>query len=188
MFTRFSMLAASAFAWAVCVAPAAAQTISNADQQVSNPNIIYKDYGDHPQIPLYNARPDKPEEVVPGVPHTPDRQFHPTNSGMPYTQAYMNRALEVTPSGGYPGTNYYGFWTPGGYQPRVGSPYYYNSGLGVAGVNTQTAGGDPYGYHFGPGFYRNQELGHYRFPFYSYRRPWYHPGFANYNRDTNFHW
>lgn len=48
--------------------------------------------------------------------------------------------------------------------------------------------GDPYYYHFGPGFYRQQEAGHYRFPYYSYRRPWYFPGHTSYNRDTNIPW
>ena len=49
-------------------------------------------------------------------------------------------------------------------------------------------GGDPYNYHFGPGYYRSGEYGHFRFPYYSYRRPWYFPGFAGYNRDTNIPW
>jgi hypothetical protein len=48
--------------------------------------------------------------------------------------------------------------------------------------------GSPYDYHFGPGFYRYQEAGHYRFPYYSYRRPWYFPGHPSYNRDTNIPW
>lgn len=48
--------------------------------------------------------------------------------------------------------------------------------------------GNPYLYHFGPGFYRYQEAGHYSFPYYSYRRPWYFPGHPSYNRDTNVPW
>jgi len=135
----------------------------------------------------------------------------------------------------------YGYWTPGGYEGRIGSPYYYSpqprwygsrpqpwpahgvpaghadpyaccgeagwiaSGPGAypypgAGM---AAGGygwmeptvpwngpaaRPYDYHFGPGYYRAQEYGHYRFPYYSYRRPWYFPGHPSYNRDTNFPW
>ncbi|MFQ5733683.1 MAG: hypothetical protein ACE5KM_17235 [Planctomycetaceae bacterium] len=47
---------------------------------------------------------------------------------------------------------------------------------------------DPYTYHFGPGYYRYTEHGHYRFPYYSYRRPWYYPGPPVFNRDTNFAW
>jgi len=71
----------------------------------------------------------------------------------------------------------HGYWQPGGYEGRVGSPYYYSA-----------PAGDPYTYHFGPGFYRSGEYGHYRFPYYSYRRPWYYPGQPVYNRDTNLPW
>jgi len=70
-----------------------------------------------------------------------------------------------------------GYWQPGGYENRVGSPYYYSA--------PRT---DPYNYHYGPGFYRSGEYGHYRFPYYSYRRPWYYPGQPVYNRDTNLPW
>jgi hypothetical protein len=63
---------------------------------------------------------------------------------------------------------------------------------GMGGIAPGTyAGGfasDPYTYHFGPGFHRNSDHAHYRFPYYSYRRPWYHPGHASYNRDTNMPW
>lgn len=87
---------------------------------------------------------------------------------------------------GYDGTDHYqrsavsggyGAWQPGGYEGRVGSPYYYSA-----------PAGDPYTVHFGPGFYRSGEYGHYRFPYYSYRRPWYYPGQPVYNRDTNLPW
>ncbi len=65
---------------------------------------------------------------------------------------------------------------------------YNNGGYADGAAMSGGAGGDPYQYHFGPGFYRSGEYGHFRFPFYSYRRPWYHPGFAGYNRDTNLPW
>ena len=106
-----------------------------------------------------------------------------------------------------------GGWQPGGYQGRVGSPYYYSAsgyggsgygGSGYAGYGGYGGqggyaapimaspyaayGGGLYDDHFGPGFYRNSEYGHYRFPYYSYRRPWYFPGPASYNRDTNLPW
>ena len=45
-----------------------------------------------------------------------------------------------------------------------------------------------YAAHFGPGFYRANEGGHYRFPYYSYRRPWYYPGPPVYNRNTDLVW
>ena len=95
-------------------------------------------------------------------------------------------------------------WQPGGYEGRIGSPYYYQESptygmmsstygqYGYASYGEYASHGsyasDPYTAHFGPGFYRNNEAGHYRFPYYSYRRPWYYPGHPVYNRDTNFAW
>lgn len=72
-------------------------------------------------------------------------------------------------------------WPPGGYEARMGMPYHYYGGDYVV-------TGNPYNDHFGPGFHRNSLHGHYRFPYYSYRAPWYYPGRAVYNRDTNFVW
>ncbi len=76
-----------------------------------------------------------------------------------------------------------GFGGPGiggGYGPMPPGPM-------MAAVPGQLPG-NPYLYHFGPGFYRFQEAGHYSFPYYSYRRPWYFPGHPSYNRDTNIPW
>lgn len=136
-----------------------------------------------------------------------------------------------------------GSWTPGGFEGRVGRPYYYSAyGMdGVAGVTmpapampgargygfgleqcgcgetmgiggasmagmlnrpvgimgqpmagqgfpAEMAGGDVYSAHFGPGYHRHTVQGHYRFPYYSYRRPWYFQGPPSYNRDTNLAW
>jgi hypothetical protein len=75
-------------------------------------------------------------------------------------------------------------WAPGGYEPRIGSPVYYHDPAGGQYVMT----GNPYYDHFGPGFQRSSLYGHYRFPYYNYRAPWYYPGRAVYNRDTNFPW
>ncbi len=75
-------------------------------------------------------------------------------------------------------------WAPGGYEARVGSPAYYHDPAGGQYVNS----GNPYNDHFGPGFQRSSLHGHYRFPYYNYRAPWYYPGKAVYNRDTNFAW
>ena len=47
---------------------------------------------------------------------------------------------------------------------------------------------DAYTAHFGAGLYRYGESGHHRFPYYSYRRPWYFPGHPTFNRNTNFVW
>ena len=75
-------------------------------------------------------------------------------------------------------------WAPGGYEGRVGSPVYYHDPAGGQYVVT----GNPYYDHFGPGFHRSSLQGHYRFPYYNYRAPWYYPGKAVYNRDTNYAW
>ena len=75
-------------------------------------------------------------------------------------------------------------WAPGGYEARVGSPAYYHDPAGGQYVVT----GNPYYDHFGPGFHRQDLHGHYRFPYYDYRAPWYYPGRAVYNRNTNFAW
>ena len=86
----------------------------------------------------------------------------------------------------------YGGGFAGGYGPVAGMGYGYGGGFGqpgggMAAVPGQLPG-NPYLYHFGPGFYRYQEAGHYSFPYYSYRRPWYFPGHPSYNRDTNIPW
>ena len=86
--------------------------------------------------------------------------------------------------GAGPGAGVGPFWAPGGYEARQGSPYLYHDPNGGQFVNT----GNPYYDHFGPGFHRDQLHGHYRFPYYNYRAPWYYPGRAVYNRDTNFPW
>lgn len=75
-------------------------------------------------------------------------------------------------------------WAPGGYESRVGSPVYYHDPAGGQFVVT----GNPYYDHLGPGFQRDSIHGHYRFPYYNYRAPWYFPGRAVYNRNTNFAW
>ena len=80
----------------------------------------------------------------------------------------------------------------GGWNTGYGSGYSYGAGRGYYGGvygGSGYGGMDPYTYHFGPGFYRNGgDVGSYRFPYYSYRRPWYTPGPASYNRDTNMPW
>jgi hypothetical protein len=110
----------------------------------------------------------------------------------PRTQAWANGAYPAQ-SGGYPAYSTPGagpgagvgpFWAPGGYEPRMGSPYYYHDPNGGQFVIT----GNPYYDHYGPGFQRHSLQGHYRFPYYTYRAPWYYPGRAVYNRDTNQPW
>lgn len=87
------------------------------------------------------------------------------------------------PYGGVVATNG-PYYAPGGYEARIGSPTYYSDPAGGQYVVT----GNPYNDHFGPGFHRDNIHGHYRFPYYNYRAPWYFPGRAVYNRNTNFAW
>jgi hypothetical protein len=47
---------------------------------------------------------------------------------------------------------------------------------------------DPRFVHFGPGYHRYTMEGHVRYPYYSYRRPWYTPGHPSFNRDLNLPW
>ncbi len=89
-----------------------------------------------------------------------------------------------TATGAGPGAGVGPFWAPGGYEARIGSPYLYHVPNGGQFVVT----GNPYYDHFGPGFHRQSLHGHYRFPYYNYRAPWYYPGRAVYNRDTNQPW
>ncbi|MEQ8635506.1 hypothetical protein [Gimesia maris] len=126
----------------------------------------------------------------------------------------LTRPVPGYQGGGYvQGGNQY--WLPNNVVPQVGSPYYYSATQGAGGtygmtspkvgmqagqtwyggyneantgMQTQALTEDPYTKHFGPGFYRSNEYGHYRFPSYSYRRPWYNPGAPTYNRDTNYRW
>ncbi|QDV28455.1 hypothetical protein Spb1_03180 [Planctopirus ephydatiae] len=107
----------------------------------------------------------------------------------PYGLAPNSQVQGRLPSPALPGPTYQSgyasgakYFQPGGYDARIGSPYYYD------GNERSTISGDPYVDHFGPGFHRNQVHGHYRFPYYSYRAPWYYPGRAVYNRDTNYAW
>ncbi len=87
-------------------------------------------------------------------------------------------------------------WQSGGYEPRMGRPYYYTTpGRNQPLYSVHQTTGTPwafdhsaYHYHFGPGYYRRSEGGTYRFPYYSYRAPWYFPGHPIYNRDTNRPW
>jgi hypothetical protein len=179
-------------------------------------------------------------------------------AGVPATAVAQDPApagawpVDAAEAAGYPYNVQYGGWPPGGYEARVGRPYYWSvpggtvplssygsasygsagagdgaygapgrSGCGCNGGQAGATGyggpvgygapgygstgfagygggaaavpqagpaGDPYTYHFGPGFYRSNEFGHYRFPYYSYRRPWYDVGHPVRVRDTNLPW
>jgi hypothetical protein len=98
------------------------------------------------------------------------------------------------PQGGYADASYgaVGYGGPGygstGFGPTGFGPTGYGVGMYAPGTYAGGFASDPYEYHFGPGFHRHSDHAHYRFPYYSYRRPWYHPGHASYNRDTNYPW
>ena len=113
----------------------------------------------------------------------PASQYQPD----PQYQNQMAPPYQMMSPGGYAGSaSGVGGpqWAPGGYEARTGSPVYYHD---PAGGQYQVSG-NPYQDHFGPGFHRSSLYGHYRFPYYNYRAPWYFPGRAVYNRDTNLAW
>jgi hypothetical protein len=125
----------------------------------------------------YGASPYGGGVYVPGM--TPGQ----AGPGVGYGGAGAPYDPSMMPYGGMVATNG-PHWAPGGYEPRIGSPAYYYDPTGGQYVVT----GNPYSDHFGPGFQRSQVHGHYRFPYYNYRAPWYYPGRAVYNRNTNFAW
>jgi hypothetical protein len=110
--------------------------------------------------------------------YSPAVSTYPQSGGSAVSGAVMPHDAPPATTGGV----IYG--TPGGYEARIGSPYHYFDPSGGEYSNS----GNPYYDHFGPGFHRHSLYGHYRFPYYNYRAPWYYPGRAVYNRDTNFAW
>lgn len=129
---------------------------------------------------------------VPAQPMAPGAIGSPyPNAGVPYgapnaSNGFSNYSNGVSNyangAAGYYGGGQYG--PPGGYEARIGSPYHYFDPNGGQFMMT----GNPYYDHFGPGYQRHSLYGHYRFPYYNYRAPWYYTGRAVYNRDTNFVW
>lgn len=155
-------------------------------------------WGDTPPPPAPATDLGASVPMLPPAPHPPSPQAGqpqpiapiPQSSATP-AQSDSGAAHWTSPSPISPGTPGAGpaagwgaFAAPGGYEARIGSPYYYHSPGGGQYVVT----GNPYYDHFGPGFQRHSLQGHYRFPYYNYRAPWYYPGRAVYNRDTNFPW
>lgn len=139
-----------------------------------------------PAAPAGVVNSDIPPPPVVGSPSSPVLQSPPASYYSPVTP---NVSAYYGSQGGY-SQGYAGnatgaiYGTPGGYEARIGSPYHYYDPNGGQFVVT----GDPYYDHWGPGFHRQSLYGHYRFPYYNYRAPWYYPGRAVYNRDTNFAW
>lgn len=159
----------------------------------------YSGYGDGGFEMPYGGPGSYP--AVGGYPTTPS-----TINGLLAAQSPSNLHYDGVYGGGVPAAPAYGY---GAYAPFAAGypvagyggaayavPGYggYGYGLGPAANGASYAAlpgqlpGNPYYYHFGPGFYRQQEAGHYTFPYHSYRRPWYFPGHTSYNRDTNIPW
>jgi hypothetical protein len=151
-------------------------------------------WGQLPAAPEPTIEPiPEPTAATPAATYQPaDPALLPQRTLAPATQQWANQAHPAvtgaypaysTPGAG-PGAGQGPFWAPGGYEARIGSPYYYHDPQG--GQFSLT--GNPYYDHWGPGFHRHSLHGHYRFPYDTYRAPWYYPGRAVYNRDTNRPW
>lgn len=134
-----------------------------------------------PPAPIPETAPLPPAAVSPVPPVSPQPVPPP---GAAYRTPTVAPAVPLGTIGAGPAAGTGPFWAPGGYEARIGSPYLYHDPQGGQFVNT----GNPYYDHYGPGFQRHSLHGHYRFPYYNYRAPWYYPGRAVYNRDTNFPW
>lgn len=131
----------------------------------------------HPDYSRANVPPDESPYVRP-------RYGSLLTNGSPYGSP-----------GEIPNDNTGAQWQPGGAAGRIGSPYYYSTPGSNGPLYTVHQGGhswsvdnSAYQYHFGPGYYRHTESGHYRFPYYTYRAPWYFPGHPIYTRFTNNPW
>lgn len=143
-------------------------------------------YDRRPGSPFFNSVPDAPPRgpLAGNGPHGNGYATGQSPYGQPANQFPGNQTASGYPEQGQHGNHAYNSAVSPYAGYGYGSPY---GGYGRS-VGPQGPGGDPYSYHFGPGYYRNSEYGHFRFPYYSYRRPWYFPGFAGWNRDTNIPW
>jgi hypothetical protein len=147
-----------------------------------------------PAVPVPEPNPVYRPEPQGVYQPDPQPQFHsqvaPYQSGSPQPPGYYGDTVVPGVNNGPTA------WQPGGYEPRNGRPYYYttpgrNQPLYTVHGYSRTPWAidhSAYQYHFGPGYYRHSEGGHYRFPYYTYRAPWYFPGHPIYNRDTNRPW
>jgi hypothetical protein len=162
--------------WGIGIGGLAAADVGAADPPPPAPGIDGP--ADHQTSPVPVPQPAAPRASSPGAASLPDAPAWTP----PSTIAWPS------PNGGTwgagPAAGIGAFYAPGGNEPRVGSPYYYHAVDG----GQYTVTGNPYYDHFGPGFQRHSLHGHYRFPYYNYRAPWYYPGRAVYNRDTNMPW
>ncbi len=148
-----------------------------------DPNTLTQPIAPVPDPAL--AQPWRPGAIA-GQPPVMPAPAAPLGMPSPYAvpPAWGSAGVVQGTRGAGPAAGYGPYWAPGGYEARIGSPYHHHDPNGGQFVVT----GNPYYDHFGPGFHRESLHGHYRFPYYNYRAPWYYPGRAVYNRDTNFPW
>lgn len=155
--------------WAAAPAPPTSATFAPGVQSAVPLGV--NDIPPSPLAPIPDSATSSVPSSQPVAPISPGTSSYYANGGsgpLPYSGS---------PTGAI-------YRTPGGYEARIGSPYHYFDPNGGQYVVT----GDPYYDHWGPGFHRQSLHGHYRFPYYNYRAPWYYPGRAVYQRDTNFAW
>ncbi|MDA0833769.1 MAG: hypothetical protein O2955_01950 [Planctomycetota bacterium] len=139
-----------------------------------------------------------PGENPPSAPVSPSSQYVPHGTpihgyaGAPGTESCVRQergvGLPVDVMGGYPAVTTYG-GGPSSYYGSNSPSYLANYNYPNASTQALVpAGSDPKNFHFGDGLHRSGVSGHYRFPYYSYRRPWYYPGEASFQRNTQFPW
>ena len=121
------------------------------------------------------------------TPHQLNQRFHVShynsghsNSSNVYGYGYGHCASGHVPAYAYQSQ----VWTHYHVGPNMAHYSYYP----YRGLIDTPVYADTYTYHFGPGIGRHVGIGHYRFPYYSYRRPWYYPGPAFYNRNSDLVW
>lgn len=151
--------------------------------------VVPATLGNGPMNPAHAwTSPDTPSLVYSSV---PPGYWQPGGAAGRVGSPYYYRASG--PFDGYVAGSHAGWhgggWHAGGYGRGYGGGY---DGGWPAPSGGWASGhgysGGAYVHHFGPGYYRHSERGHYRFPNYSYRRPWYFQGPPTFNRDTNFAW
>lgn len=179
------LLITSFTAWTGMAALAAADSIPPAASPAAP---VYRSYtGGAPLNSSPTPLMPVPAGTVYGSPSAP-YSVPGTYSSQPYYGSSVSTGSMYGPPSSYYTASGSGagaiYGTPGGYEARIGSPYHYFDPSGGQYAMT----GNPYNDHWGPGFHRQSLHGHYRFPYYNYRAPWYYPGRAVYNRDTNFAW
>ncbi|MCC7419067.1 MAG: hypothetical protein IT428_02180 [Planctomycetaceae bacterium] len=133
-----------------------------------------------------------PSTGVPTIPSQPAQsQVAPPPTPFHGTEYRGTLPRATSPAPYTPTAPYFGSTTPyvpqriaSGYQPDQGvDPSLYYNDVAPYGGRYPDPVGQPYYWGNAGGM-----GGHIRYPYYSYRRPWYNPGPAVYVFDTNIHW